>query len=129
MKLFKDGVHRAAAAAATRLQHSYDVATKKGTDRYIEVLWAAACGQLLSKQFKNIRDDYSQIVQGRPGRDTVDEQGLRNHLNALCKGSHGSVLEREKVGWYQFTDPMFRSYVRMMAFNNGVDLGEESFRH
>lgn len=42
-EIFKEGVHRAASGAAIRLQNAYEAATKKGTDRYIEV-----CGQPLS---------------------------------------------------------------------------------
>lgn len=126
---FKEGVQNASKGAAIRLQNAYEAATRKGTDKYIEVLWAAADGQLLDKQFKNIREDYLRIMANRGGRNVIsDEQNLRNHLNSLCADSHGSVMRRGKVGWYRFTDPMFRSYVRMIAHNDDIDLGEESFR-
>lgn len=127
--LFKCAVQNAAKGAATRLQVAYDDATKKGTDNYIEVLWAAADGQHLEKQFKRINDDYLKIMGSRANRDPVsNEKNLRNYLNNLTKPSYGSVLVRGKVGWYKFNDPMFRSYVRMVAHGEGVDLGEESFR-
>lgn len=126
---FKSAVQRAAKSAATRLQVAYDSATKKGTDKYIEVLWAVADGQLLDKQFKSIRSDYKKIMSQRIDREAIeDEQKFRSHLNNLTKPSHGAVLQRGKVGWYHFTDPMFRSYVRMVAHGDDVDLGDESFR-
>ena len=128
-ELFKSSVQSASRSAATRLHVAYDAATKKGTDKYIEVLWAVADGQLLEKQFKSIHKDYLKIMQERGERDTlVDEQQFRNHLNALTLSTHGSVLKKGKVGWYRFGDPMFRSYVRMVAHGDDVDLGEESFR-
>lgn len=128
-ELFKLAVQNAAKGAATRLQVAYDDATKKGTDNYIEVLWAAADGQHLEKQFKKINDDYLRIMNSRTSREALsNEKNLRNYLNNLTKPSYGSVLMRGKVGWYKFTDPMFRSYVRMVAHGEGVDLGEESFR-
>ncbi len=127
--VYKKGIQKAAKGAATRLQTAYDKATKKGSDKYIEVLWSVADGQLLDKQFKAIRDDYLRIMQARKGREAInDEQNFRNHLNSLCEPSHGSVIRRGKVGWYRFSDPMFRSYVRMVAHNSDIDLGEESFR-
>jgi hypothetical protein len=126
---FKASVQNASRSAATRLHVAYDAATKKGTDKYIEVLWSVADGQLMEKQFKNIHKDYLRIMEGRSGRDRlVDEQQFRNHLNALVSEGHGEVLRRGKVGWYRFSDPMFRSYVRMVAHGEDVDLGEESFR-
>ncbi|WP_415391676.1 ATP-binding protein [Paracoccus sp. SJTW-4] len=127
--IFKEAVQNAAKSAATRLQNAYDLATRKGTDRYIEVLWAVADGQHFDKQFKDIFSAYQRIMSVRRGREALeDEQKFRNHLNSLCGASHGSVLLKGKVGWYRFADPMFRSYVRMIAHTNDMDLGEESFR-
>lgn len=128
-EIYKEGIQRAAKGAATRLQRKYEDATRKGTDRYVEVLWAVADGQHLVKQFKSIRSDYHKIMDQRVARNSIDEdQLLRNHLNSLCKGDEDSVLIRGKVGWYEFRDPMFRSYVRLVAHQNEIDLGDESFK-
>ncbi|MGD1884926.1 MAG: AAA family ATPase [Paracoccaceae bacterium] len=61
--IYKSSIKRAARGAATRLQKEYENATRKGTDRYIEVLWAAADGQLLVKQFKSIRSGWSSPTE------------------------------------------------------------------
>lgn len=127
-EIFKTAVQNAAQGAATRLQDAYEKATRKGSDRYIEVIWSVADGQLLTKQFKTIRSDYLRIMESRSEREALDDERLfRNHLNALCKESNGSILRREKTGWYSFNDPMLRSYVRLMAHNAEVNLGAESF--
>lgn len=127
--IFNEAMRRAAASAATHLQGSYDAATMKGTDRYVEILWATANGQhIKERQFKDIRSDYHLIMKQRPGREEIEkDQTVRNHINALCTEANGSVLERLKTGWYRFRDPMFRGYVRMIAYNEGIELGDESF--
>jgi len=127
--IFDSGMRNAVAGAATDLQDAYETATKKGTDRYVEVLWAAANGEhIQGRQFKTIRDDYEKIMEGRAEREKIgSETLLRNHLNALTTTSNGKVLAKGKLGWYYFSDPMFRGYVRMIAYNQGVELGNESF--
>jgi hypothetical protein len=68
-------------------------------------------------------------MASRSGRKSLgSEKNVRNHLNALCSDANGAVLERLKTGWYRFKDPMFRGYVRMIAYNEGVELGDESFQ-
>lgn len=128
--LFKQGVHLSAEQAATGLRRAYEIATRKGTDRYVEVLWAAANGAHLERQFKDVASDYRNIMRQRKGREELaDDQQLRNHLNSLCKAPFGTVLRRRPPGWYEYTDPMFRSYVRMVAESEGIELGAESFRN
>jgi len=127
--LYKEGVHASAEQAATRLKTAYERATKRGTDRYIEVLWATANDIHLDRQFKDILNDYESIMKQRPersGYDTTKNNGtdLRNALNALHKTG---FLKKAKSGWYEFSDPMFRSYVRMIADREGVELSDESF--
>tara|TARA_R110002012_G_scaffold176846_4_gene341728 strand:+ start:2355 stop:3527 length:1173 start_codon:yes stop_codon:yes gene_type:complete len=127
--LYKKGVHDSASQAATRLRQAYSTATQKGTDRYVEVLWAAANGPHLERQFKDILSDFRQIMTKRPEREGIgSDVNIRNHLNSLCREANGAVLRRRNPGWYAFTDPMFRSYVRMVADNEGIELGAESFR-
>jgi hypothetical protein len=128
--VFNEAMRRAAASAATHLQGAYEAATMKGTDRYVEVLWSAAHGpHIKERQFKDVNDDYFRIMASRSGRKSLgSEKNVRNHLNALCSDANGAVLERLKTGWYRFKDPMFRGYVRMIAYNEGVELGDESFQ-
>jgi hypothetical protein len=128
--VFNEAMRRAAASAATHLQGAYEAATMKGTDRYVEVLWSAAHGpHIKERQFKDVNDDYFRLMNMRAGRTALSsEKNVRNHLNALCSDANGAVLEKLKTGWYRFKDPMFRGYVRMIAFNEGIELGDESFQ-
>lgn len=127
--LYKLGISRSAEQAATRLKTSYEKAIQQGTDRYTEVLWAAANGQHLDRQFKDIVQDYERIILERPhrsGYDTTKNNAadLRNALNSLHTRKY---LKKGKSGWYSFVDPMFRSYVRLMAERETIELGSESF--
>ncbi|MGR3837912.1 MAG: AAA family ATPase [Cognatishimia sp.] len=129
--LYRSGIHDSAEQAATRLKNAYDRAVKRGTDRYIEVLWATANQTHLDRQFKDIAQDYDSIMQNRPNRigyDISKRNGLdlRNALNSLHKSG---FLYKRKSGWYGFNDPMLRSYVRMIAEKEGIELGNESFHN
>jgi hypothetical protein len=66
-------------------------------------------------------------MQRRRGRPPADDQKIRNCLNAMCTDSCGKILNRRTTGWYGFTDPLVRSYVRLVAESEGADLGEYNF--
>lgn len=128
--IFRDALNRSAERAATRLRTAYENAVRRGTDRYIEVLFAVANSQHLIRQFKDIVDDYERIMLCRDDREGYDTdkkngQDLRNALNAL---KDRGVLRRSKTGWYEFEDPMLRSYVRLMAQREGIELSDDTFR-
>lgn len=127
--LYREGINRSVNQVADRLKRKWEAATQKGTDVFIEVLWAAAHGPHLRKQFKVIQSDYHAIMNVRPeGRERLEDQKLRNCLNSLTKPSHGSVLHRRAVGWYEFDDPMLRGYSRLRAEQVGLELGQHNFR-
>lgn len=128
-ELYRAGIGESAQQAATRLKTAYENAIKKGTDRYIEVLWAVANSVHLDRQFKDIVGDYERIMMDRAYREGYDTsksngQDIRNALNSLA--SRG-FLKKGSTGWYQFSDPMLRGYVRMIAEREGVELSDEAF--
>lgn len=127
---YKSGVHLSTQQVAGRLRTTYETSTQRGSDRYIEILFAAANSPTLRRQFKDIRDDYMKIIWDLKDRDGYDnDQGIRNALNALTRDPTGGVLHRTPPGWYEFKDPMFRSYIRMVAEAAGIELGDESYRN
>lgn len=127
--LYREGINRSVEQVADRLRRKYEEATQKGSDVFIEVLWAVAHGPHLRRQYKTIQNDYVAIMETRPiDRERLEEQKLRNSLNSLTKPSHGSVLLRFATGWYEFEDPMLRGYCRLKAEHVGLELGDHNFR-
>ncbi|UWQ17097.1 ATP-binding protein [Jannaschia sp. M317] len=123
--LFQKAISGAAQNAAARLRTAFDHAVKKGTDRYVEVLFALSAGPHIARQFKDIVSDYDEIMEGREGRPRYDTsknnaQDIRNALNSLHRRK---ILRKTKSGWYEFEDPMLRGYVRLIAEQDGVSLG------
>ena len=125
--LLKTGIGNSVRQAEVYLVDAYERATLRGTNVNIEILWSVASGPHLERQFKAIRDDYYAIMEARKGRPPADEQKIRNSLNAMCTESCGTILSRRTAGWYSFTDPLERSYVRLVAESQGIDLGEYNF--
>jgi uncharacterized protein len=126
---YREGINRSVSQVADRLKRKFEAATQKGTDVFIEVLWAVAHGPHLRKQFKIIQSDYNSIMETRPDRERLEDQKLRNSLNSLTKKSHGAVLHRHAVGWYEFEDPMLRGYCRLRAEQIGLELGDHNFKN
>jgi hypothetical protein len=128
-ELFRSGLNKSASQAATRLRTAYENAIRRGTDRYIEVLFAIANSAHMNRQFKDVCSDYERIMLKRKDREGYDTsknngQDLRNALDSLVARD---FLKKGKSGWYQFHDPMLRSYVRLVAETEGVELSDEAF--
>jgi AAA domain len=126
-KLYVRSINSSIRQSAIRFKNSYELATQRNSDRYIEVLWAAAHGSFFQKQFRTLYDDYIAIISQRKSREELSEQKFRNHLNALTKINSGNVLEKVRAGWYEYTDPLFRSYVRLRAEQESIELGSHHF--
>lgn len=128
-QIFRESLNKSAEQAATRLRTAYENAVRRGTDRYIEVLFAVANSEHLTRQFKDIVSDYERIMLVRSNREGYDTdknnaQDLRNALNAL---KDRGVLSKSKSGWYEFEDPMLRSYIRLVAQKDGLELSDDTF--
>ncbi|MCE2749973.1 MAG: ATP-binding protein [Rhodobacter sp.] len=128
-ELFRSGLNKSASQAATSLKTAYENAIRKGTDRYIEVLFALANSAHMNRQFKDVCADYERIMLKRKHREGYDisknnGQDLRNALESLVSRN---FLKKGMSGWYQFHDPMLRSYIRLVAETEGVELSDDAF--
>jgi hypothetical protein len=73
--VFNEAMRRSASGAATHLQNAYEAATMKGTDRYVEVLWAVANAEhIQARQFKHVKADYERIMRQRRDRDALTSE-------------------------------------------------------
>ena len=120
-ELFGLAMSDAAAGMEMRLKRPYETATRKYTNDYEHVLWAAADGHELSRRSTDIFESHLRLANGRL-ETPLDRRRFNQRLNALKQPSHGSILTGTRQGWYEFTEKMIRGYVRLRAEQVGLVL-------
>lgn len=120
-KLFELAMNDAAQSMEMRLRGPYEKATRKYSNDYERVLWAAADGHELQRRSADIFDSYIRINRER-GETALDRKTFNQRLNSLKKPSHASILTGSRQGWYEFSEKMIRGYVRLCAENAGIGL-------
>lgn len=124
---YEVGLQKAVESCDANLRHLYEKATRKYTEGYDHILWAAAAHSQLQRRSADIFDDYVRIERTlRKQHDfSPDKQEFYQKINRLKSDTHGSVLLGTRQGWYEFQVPILRGYCRLMAKQSGVDLGDE----
>lgn len=119
---FVSAVRDAVQDIEPHLKSAYEKATKKYSDEYEEVLWAAADDKELSRRSSDIYTSYQRIMQTRVGREILSRERFNARMNALKRPTHGKILKANRQGWYSFTENITRGYVRLRAEEQGVEL-------
>lgn len=116
------GMSEAISNASETLRSGYERAIKtvKGkTQRFRNILWSFAMENDIDVQVQVIARNVSEIEN-----KTITVLGFSYHLSELTKEQRGEVLTRITKGWYRFTDPLMRGYVRLqMEYDNQVHYG------
>ncbi|SEM92703.1 hypothetical protein SAMN05216227_1004146 [Pseudorhodobacter antarcticus] len=120
-ELFSEAMADAASAMDISLRGPYEAATRKYSDDYESVLWAAADGHELSRRSADIFTSYERIMKARDQKP-LDRTRFNQRLNSLKKPTHASILSGTRQGWYEFTEKMLRGYVRLRAEQSNVVL-------
>lgn len=121
---FQSAIDRAVEKAEPMLKSAYDEATKKYLDDYQEVLWSVASMKVFENKWQDIYDrGYRLVMSKRSGRQELDKDTFYKRLLKLTHEECGKILSTNKNGWYQFSENVVRSYVRLRAVENGVPLG------
>ena len=107
-----------------RLKTIYEKATNKYGDGYEDILWAIADHYELKRRSLDIFDSYRHICSLRKV-EALTREKFNARINALKKPSHGSILKASRQGWYEFSEPVVRGYVRLRAEEMGIELGSE----
>lgn len=113
-----------------KLRASYDKATQKyvESDQYEAVLWAVADHHELRRRSADIFDVYRHLTgnwQTAAEITTLPREKFTQRINALKRPTHGSILRGSQQGWYEFTEPVMRGYVRLRAEARGIQLGAD----
>ncbi len=117
MQHLTSGLNEAISNATESLRNSYTRAIKtvKGTtDRFRNVLWACAMPSEVEVQVQAIAESVGQIE-----RKKVTVLACSYHLSELTSDRRGHILTRVSKGWYRFSNPLMRGYVRLqMEYDN-----------
>ena len=138
---YVEAIRDAAESIQAFLQEAYNHATRKYTNDYEEILWAAADAPQLERPSSQIFQSYRRILSSLPqvrrSKDEKsiaaqwfssdkDEEELRKkfngRINRLKTTAHGSILIGTRAGWYEFRENIVRGYVRLTAEKAGVPL-------
>lgn len=120
---FGSGIDAAVTHAMALLREAYEVATKKYSDSYEEVLWALVDKPTLTRQSANIYNESYLPIMSATGRKPLELKIFYNRLNALKTESHGNILTSPRRSWFEFSENMVRGYVKLKAAERRVDLG------
>jgi hypothetical protein len=113
-----------------KLRASYDKATQKyvESDQYEAVLWAVADHHELSRRSADIFEVYQHVTgkwQAGGLIKALPRDKFTQRINALKRPTHGSILKGSRQGWYEFSEPIMRGYVRLRAEDRGIQLGAD----
>ena len=113
-----------------KLRANYEKATQKyvESDQYEAVLWAVADHHELSRRSADIFEVYRHITskwQNAGMMTTLPRDKFTQRINALKRAAHGSILRGSRQGWYEFSEPVMRGYVRLRAEDRGTQLGAD----
>jgi hypothetical protein len=109
---YRVALSRAIRGAEGGLRDDYEAATittKRKTDMYRHVLWGIAYSDSVETQVNEIADNIGALTGDKP---TIER--FSNHLGMLIKAAQRHILTRVRQGYYQFTNPLMRAYVRLI---------------
>ncbi len=126
---FALGVLNSVGQADVRLYDSYQGALHTSTQLHEEVIWAVAYGPILNVHYKDIFNHYLKIMDSINRNEKLTIGQMQSYLNRItindiAEETRGKILLRRDPGWYEFIDPMLRSYTRLVADTHKADLGE-----
>lgn len=109
---YRKGLRRAIESAESSLRESYQVAVitvKRKTDMFKYVLWAVANSEETEVQVQDIASNVALLTGTKPKLES-----LGNYLGPLTKPEKASILVRVRQGYYRFSNPLMRAYVRLL---------------
>lgn len=109
-----------------KLKATYEKATLKYSvnEEYEGILWAIADHHELKRRSADIFDLYCSLMREHD-RQPLPRDKFAQRINSLKKATHASILTGSRQGWYEFTEPVMRGYVRLRAEDQGIELGAD----
>jgi uncharacterized protein len=109
-----------------KLKATYEKATLKYSvnEEYEGILFAIADHHELKRRSADIFDLYCSLMRAHD-RQPISRGKFTQRINALKKDNHACILTGSRQGWYEFTEPVMRGYVRLRAEDQGIQLGAD----
>lgn len=128
--LFEAALGDAAAALQPELKKSYEKATRKYLAVREPILWAAADGDELQRQSRDIWLSYQRIIDDMKRirllkEEPLNRQKFNSHMNEMKKEASGAILKGTRAGWYEYSEKVVRGYSRLRAMQSGIVLERE----
>lgn len=93
------------------------ITVRRKTDMFQWVLWGVAYSENVEVQVQDIADGISLLTGEKHKKES-----LSNYLGTLSGSGKGRILTRVRQGYYRFTDPLMRAYVRLLMEGNNINL-------
>ncbi|MFH0983040.1 MAG: ATP-binding protein [Planctomycetota bacterium] len=109
---YRKALRKAIDTAESTLRESYLAAVitlKRKTEMYKCILWGLAYAEPLEVQVRDLADNIGLLTGEKP-----KIASLNNYLGPLTKAEKRHVLARVRQGYYKFTNPLMRAYVRLI---------------
>jgi len=108
---YLQGLKDATSKAQLTLRQSYEKAViplKKKTQLFQYAVWAVAMAEEVEVHVSEIARHMTDIAASE-----VKPQSITYHLSKLVTEDRANILRRVREGFYKFTDPLMRGYVRL----------------
>ncbi len=124
---YEKAVHKAIDSAESTLRDNYNeavITVKRKTDMFKNTLWAVAYAGTTEVQVRAIAQNIAFLTGEQPKLPS-----LNSYLGALTRPAKKEVLTRVRQGYYKFTNPLMRAYVRLVLedFNIVENDGQMQF--
>lgn len=91
------------------------ITTKRKTEMFKLVVWGVAYAQQREVHIKEIAQNIAYLVGQAPR-----VEALSNYLGPLTKPEKSNVLYRVRQGYYKFSNPLMRAYVRLILERHNI---------
>jgi len=121
---YRDGLYEALKSAEHSLEEQYEgavVTTQRRSEKFELILWAMALSDECDVQVRDIAQNAMLLV----GRE-IKPASFSWNLGELSSDRRGSVLTKVRKGYYKFTNPLLRPYIRfLLELENIIKRGEQ----
>lgn len=109
---YAEGLHAALSNAEHTLSEQYEqavITTRRPSDKFTLVLWGIALSEDREVQVKDIARNMALFMNDEPRPGSFNW-----NLGELSRDKRGPILTKVREGWYKFTNPLMRPYVRLL---------------